>query len=283
MRLKWKHFRHPARSAKSLWHRVHAYIVDPECHRVPRGQRDRCWCGGELRPFQLHSSYAVCAECGCYVNRYPPLPQALGRLYTLNRYWKSRQKMMGVPPIEERGEAYRLDGRLDFWLSLVERLGPPQGQVIEIGCSPGVLLAELQRRGYECIGVEPDARVAKWIHNRVGVEVREGLFPSVELPSCDLFLALDVPEHVPDPGAFWEAISRLLRPGGTAILQTPVERHDYEHPFKARPDFFDGVEHLFLYTDRSVRRLAESARLEMVCLEDAPGTLGQICVLRKPQ
>jgi SAM-dependent methyltransferase len=254
-----------------------------EYEKIPRGQRNKCWCGGELGPFKWHTSYGVCADCGCYVNRYPPLPEALERVYSLNLHWRARQKIKGHLPIEARSGLYRSEGRLDYWLSLVEKYGPRRGRAIEVGCSPGVLLAELQQRGFECVGVEPDYKVAQWIQDHFGVEVRKGLFPGVELPPCDLFLALDVAEHVPDPAAFWTELARLLRPGGVAILQTPVERYDYDHPFRSRPDLLDDVEHLFLYTDRSVYRLADHARLEMVCLEDAIGTLGQICVLSKPE
>jgi 2-polyprenyl-3-methyl-5-hydroxy-6-metoxy-1,4-benzoquinol methylase len=91
-----------------------------------------------------------------------------------------------------------------------------------------------------------------------------------------------VAEHVPDPLKFWNEVAGLLKPGAVAILQTPVECHDYDHPFKERPDFFDEVEHLFLFTDNAIRKLTAAAQLQLVALEDARASLGQICVLRKP-
>ena len=233
-------------------------------------------------PFEWHANYGTCADCGCYVDLYPPLPEALEQVYSLDRYWRVRQRMKGYLPIEARGEQYKFEGRVDYWLSLVERYGPRGGCAIEVGCTPGVLLNELRKLGYECIGVEVDEKVAEWIRCNAGVEVRSGLFPDVKLPPCDLFMAFDVAEHSPDPLAFWNGFARLLRPGGVAILQTPVERYDYKHPFKTRPDFFDDVEHLFLLTDKAVRRLTDCACLELVALEDAFQSLGQVCVLRKP-
>lgn len=188
---------------------------------------------------------------------------------------------MGHPPIEERGERYQAEGRLDYWLSLVHRFGPKTGTVIEVGCAPGVLLAELKKAGYECVGVEPDGEIGEWLRRKLDIDVREGLFPNVELPPCDLLLAFDVAEHTPEPLAFWKGVAALLRPGGVAIIQTAIQCSDYDHPFKSRPDFFNDVEHLYLYTDKSVRKLTTLACLELVALEDAIGTLGQICVLRK--
>lgn len=280
--IEFRHLCHPIRSAKSLQRRIYNRLVERRYNQLPLGQRKECWCGGELQPFRWHAGYGVCADCGCYVNRYPPLPEVLKQVYSLDLYWRRRQRMKGFLPIEARGSQYRSEGRLDYWLSLVTRYGPRQGWVIEVGCAPGVLLAELQGSGFECIGVEADGKVADWVRRNTGVDVREGLFPGPELPDCDLFLAFDVAEHTPTPLAFWKEIARLLTPGGVAILQTSVETLDYEHPFKARPDFFEPIEHLFLYTDRSIRILTALAELELVAIEEAPGTLGGVCILRKP-
>ena len=283
--IRLRHFLHPVRSARSLYRRSCAsflkWTADRRYGEIPRGRRDTCWCGGRLTDLAAHPSYGVCSDCSCYVNRVPPLPEALREVYSLDNYWRVRQKMKGYPTIERRAELYRSDGRLQYWLSLVERYGAANGTVVEVGCSPGVLLSELKRQGYDCIGVEADEAVAEWITEHISVPVRAGLFPGVDLPRCDMFLAFDVAEHAHDPLAFWSEISRLLRPGGVAILQTPVERRDYQNPFKERQDFFDDMEHLFLYTETSVERLTASAGLRLDSLQDAMGTLGQICVCSK--
>jgi len=286
--IRLQHLVHPARTAKVLWqyvvHRAtmpfYGYVARRKTRSIARAQRNQCWCGGELLPFRLHPEYGQCAICSCYVARRPPLPEGLATLYSLD-YWHVRQRMRGHPPIEARGDLYRIDGRLDYWLGLVAKYGPAQGRAIEIGCAPGVLLAELQRRGYECIGVEVDPGVADWIRCQVNVDVREGQFPGLQLPTCDLFLAFDVLEHIPDPEGFVRELQCLLRPGGVAIIQTPIERHDYERPFGRRREFFDDLEHLFLFTDKSIVALAALSGLRIVNLEDCMNGLGQVCVLSK--
>jgi len=285
MTIRLQHLLHPVRSGRALHARAlrrgYKWLSDRQDRKIPRSQRVTCWCGGGLKPLNSFPSYGACHECGCYVNRRPPLPEALDELYSM-QYWKFRQRAMGYPQIEDRGEMYRVEGRLDYWLSLVQRFGPRTGSIIEIGCAPGVLLAELKKASYECLGVEPSAATAEWLRRELDLDVREGLFPSIDLPTCDLLLAFDVAEHAPEPLAFWNKVSALLRPGGVAIIQTAVECCDYDHPFKSRPDFFNDVEHLFLYTDKSIVKLTNLASLELVALEDAMGTLGQICVLQKP-
>jgi SAM-dependent methyltransferase len=45
--------------------------------------------------------------------------------------------------------------------------------------------------------------------------------PEVADSSCDILIACDVLEHVPDDGAAFREIFRVLSPGGTAILTVP--------------------------------------------------------------
>src|SRR5215469_6699793 len=115
--------RHPLRTAQRLKARLWQVMATQRTKELEgtlqRELRDNCWCGGKLLPFRWHASYGVCAECGCYVNRRPPQQDALSKLYSLNDYWRVRQLSKGYPPIEERGEWYRKDGRLSYWLALV--------------------------------------------------------------------------------------------------------------------------------------------------------------------
>ena len=247
---------------------VHGHLAERSFRNIRRSQRRRCWCGGELLPFKWHASYGVCAECGCYVNRRPPLLEELERLYSFDLYWHTRQQLKGHPTIEQRTENDLRDGRVDFWLSLIQRYGPPSGRVIEVGCGHAVLLCELRKRGYDCIGVEINDEVSDWVRRNTGLEIVTGAFPQVELPECDMFLALDVLEHVHDPVAFLQKANDLLRPGGIAILQQPTIRP--EQGDKLDPPFgvdfervFDDVEHLWIFTSASLRRLAGLTQFHM--------------------
>lgn len=282
--LRLRHILHPIRSAKSLYRRASAHahrrLAERQFRNIRRGQRDHCWCGGDLLPFKWHPSYGVCAKCGCYVNRYPPIN--LQELYSSHLYWHIMQKYYGYPPIESRAELYKRDGRLAYWLQLIRRYGALQGRVIEVGCAPGILLAELQAQGYKCIGVEPDEKTADWVQQNSKVNVRAGLFPGIDLPNCDLFLAFDVIEHSPYPDRFMREVARLLNPGGIAIIQTPVERYGYDPPFGEKfKSAFKEFEHLFLFTNKAMGMLAERSGLEVVILNDRLWLHHEICVFRK--
>jgi len=232
-------------------------------------------------PFKWHPSYGVCAKCGTYVNRVPPAQKDLENFYSLNHYWHRRQKLKRFPTIENRAALYKSDGRLDQWLDLIERYAPRTGKVIEIGCAPGVLLEELSARGYGCVGVEISNDVAEWMRGNTGIDIRTGFFPGVDLPPCNLFLAFDVLEHSPCPVEFLRQAARQLLPDGVAIIQTAIDRYDYQPPFGPRFDMFDDLEHLFLFTDGAMKALATEAGLEIVSLKETLWLGGEACVFRK--
>jgi ribosomal protein S18 acetylase RimI-like enzyme len=247
--------------------------------RIPRLARDRCWCGGELLPFRWHEAYGRCAQCGSCVNRRPI--RDLATLYGSPLYWHLVQEHAAV---ETRADLYRKDGRLQRWLDLVERFGHEKQRVIEVGCAPGVLLAELNARGYHCLGVEPDEATVQWIRKTFSVEVVRGLFPDVPLPACELFLALDVLEHSPDPEAFMRRVSELLQPAGVAIVQCPIDRYGLDPPMGEETELaFNEAEHLFIFTDAAMRELGRRAGLDVVTLDEKPWHMRhELCIYSKP-
>src|SRR6059036_3952766 len=132
-----RHFLHPVQSARILCRRINAFIYrafhSKEPKTIRREENDACWCGGSLTPYRWHASYGICTNCGTYVNRRPPADEELCRIYSFDYYWHERQKLRGNPVIERRAANDRSDGRLDYWLKIIKRYHPANGQVIEIG------------------------------------------------------------------------------------------------------------------------------------------------------
>ncbi len=111
------HLLHPVHSAKSLYHEMSLFVyrrlAKHQFRNIRRGQRDRCWCGGELLPFKWHSGYGVCAKCGCYINKHPPVPDKYKKIYSSDCYWGIVSKMRGWPTLSRRVTLYKTDGRLN--------------------------------------------------------------------------------------------------------------------------------------------------------------------------
>jgi 2-polyprenyl-3-methyl-5-hydroxy-6-metoxy-1,4-benzoquinol methylase len=110
-----------------------------------------------------------------------------------------------------------------------ELRGEPAARVFDLGCGNGAFVAELARRGYRPIGVDPSSsgiRQAKEASPDLDVyegsaydDLRSiyGQFPAV--------VSLEVVEHVYAPRSYAATLFQLVEPGGVAIVSTPY--HGY--------------------------------------------------------
>lgn len=285
MKIKLKYFLHPFDVFNTLLRKSKAYFfinkINKELKNIKRGTRYNCWCGGELKDFKWHKSYKICSVCGSYVNIIPPLFEELSKIYSFDFYWHLVQCSHGSPSIEERYKNDKKDGRIDFWKKLIREIAPPPKNVIEVGCAYGGLLFELRRLGYNVIGVEPDVKTVDWVREKLKIDIRVGLFPNVNLPKCECFLAFDVLEHSYDPKKFIEGVEKILNPGGIAIIQTPIDRYDLKPPFGERFDMFNDLEHLFIFTDKAMEKLIEGSGLKII-KEDKLWVSAEIIIFQKP-
>jgi 2-polyprenyl-3-methyl-5-hydroxy-6-metoxy-1,4-benzoquinol methylase len=97
----------------------------------------------------------------------------------------------------------------------------PDAQILDLGCGSGALLERLASMGYrQLTGVDilpPDSTAAIRYEqadlDQFRLDAPDGSF--------DLVLAVEVIEHIENPGLFLAELARLLKPGGLALLTTP--------------------------------------------------------------
>jgi len=81
--------------------------------------------------------------------------------------------------------------------------------------------------------------------------------------------------------AVLKSAAQLLNPGGLAIIQTPIDRYDYQPPFGEMFDkVFDDLEHLYIFNMESLRRLSRMAGLVAIA-EERWRLAHEIVVLKK--
>lgn len=138
--------------------------------------------------------------------------------------------------------------------------------VVEIGSGTGVLLERLQEQGFtDLVGIEPSAAAiaAAPAHRRSWL--REGIFREADFApeSFDLVCCFMTLEHVRDPLAVARSARRLLRPGGVFATVT----HDYRsvvNRMLGRKSPIIDIEHMQIFSGRSIRRLLEQAGFSRV-------------------
>jgi SAM-dependent methyltransferase len=107
-------------------------------------------------------------------------------------------------------------------LRLIEAISP--NNVLDVGCGPGALLAELHRMGIECHGLEtsPDAlAIGRELHCDSGVQLHD--HPADDwLGKFDLVTAFEVLEHIEQDVAALRQWREWIKPGGHLMISVPA-------------------------------------------------------------
>lgn len=163
--------------------------------------------------------YEVC-DCGSYHSIAQKPPQEIYE----NNYWSREQ---GRSTFEE--QKHNLEETETCGISKVNKILEyiPERNVLEIGCSPGIIMQKISERGYNAYGIEPDAQYIEPILKTAPFsKVIKGYFPDVfkginEL-YFDFIIAADVFEHVDDYETFLREAHRLLVQNGKLIIMSPI-------------------------------------------------------------
>jgi SAM-dependent methyltransferase len=144
--------------------------------------------------------------------------------------------------------------------------------VIELASNDGYLLQHYARAGVPVLGIDPARNVAEVASAR-GVPTLPEFFTldlARELAesgrSADVVHANNVIAHVPDLNGFVAGIAKVLKPGGTAVVETPYLRELIERLE------FDTIyhEHVFYHSLTALGRVFERNGLVVVDVERIP-------------
>ncbi len=119
----------------------------------------------------------------------------------------------------------RLEHGFEQFDRLVAKIVPRGSRVLEAGCGLGHVVAALNVRGYDAIGIDFVPEIVEFARAEMpGMDVRAGDVTALEFTdaSFDCYVSLGVLEHLEEgPTRALAEARRVVRSGGTAIVEVP--------------------------------------------------------------
>jgi 2-polyprenyl-3-methyl-5-hydroxy-6-metoxy-1,4-benzoquinol methylase len=212
-------------------------------------------------PAETMWSYVRCR--GCDVVYLTPRPSA-GEMqfHYPQEYYRLFQEVV------RRGEEQPL---MRFALRVLRRRRLPglkPGRVLDIGCGSGFYLAALREAGWDGEGIEPGETAAQFARKHCGLPVHnsnaEEALAACRDGSFDLVTMWHVLEHLPDPAKALAEVRRILRPGGTLMLEVPNFSSIWSVLFRSRWAALEAPRHFFQFTPETLARTIRGAGLRVV-------------------
>lgn len=150
-------------------------------------------------------------------------------------------------------------GRIGSWLA-----DRRPGRVLDLGCSDGVLAAELRVHGHHVTGVDIEEHpgVRDRLDDFVVADLDAGV-PAAVGDEFDVIIAADVLEHVREPEPLLAGLASRLAPGGSIVTCVPNIGHWYPRLRIALGRFdYDrrGIldrDHVRFFTRKSLERMID--------------------------
>jgi len=240
-------------------------------------------CGGVLFRFHFYGFdrlYGIpgkfqiieCDNCGLFAVR-PRLSPGDVKPYYPENYFNF------IKAVEDEEKIFRFIDRLYAREKRVHQIikrTKGTGRILDVGCATGILLSGMQKRGWECYGVEPNQKAAEYARERFGLDVYEDYLENTAFPNdwFDVVTFMDVLEHIYDPVRTLNEVHRILKPEGVCIGTLPNANAWEKSFFGPYWIGWDVPRHYHIFTPVTIRQLLEANGFERVQIFSFTGRHG---------
>jgi len=226
-----------------------------------------CWaCGVRAVPFRGPEPIAFyrCGKCGLV---FQPFRTSVETAQTHDEDYFATYAQ-GRPYVRDlRSRELESERRAEFVARFV-----PDGRLLEVGSAGGFFLAAAQKRGFETLGVEPEAAMARAASEAFGVHVLTTTIEHAVLPKRAFAgaCAWHTLEHIVNPAASLARIRAALEPDGYFFAEVPNIDSVRARRERARWRLLDPEHHVAQYGPTSLGVLLERCGFSVLMLETIP-------------
>ena len=155
-------------------------------------------------------------------------------------------------------------------VNILNKLAKP-GRVLEIGCSTGIFLWQLKRIGWDVKGIEISKASVAAAKDK-GINVITVPFEKAKLDEkFDLVILNHTLEHLKDPLQVMKKLSEIIKSGGYLYIDLPNFASLSCKILKGNWSMLLPEEHLWHFTQKSLKVLLNKNGLRMVFVDKASG------------
>lgn len=172
-------------------------------------------CRGSPRRLFAKEGFDIleCPSCGHQLAEIPDPAAHVGQVYGNSYFFGGGA---GYPDYTAEGDVLRAAGRR--YGRLLAKYTEP-GRLLDVGAAAGYVLKGLEDCGWEGVGLEPNARMARHAEEVLGLRMVIGLLEVVDFDEIfDVVSIFQVIGHVVDPRIALKNAARFLVPGGYMLI-----------------------------------------------------------------
>lgn len=167
--------------------------------------------------------------------------------------------------------------KFQYGLDLIEEYLPQKGNLLDVGCGPGVFLEVARERGWHVCGVEFNSWCVQHLREMnidvIDVPIQQASLPHDFYQCVTLWAVL---EHIVDPENLLKDIHRILTTGGILLILVPNIDSLANRLLHERSATFAGEAHVNLFSASTLARLLKKVEFELIECETVLTLLGTI-------
>ncbi|WP_128545374.1 class I SAM-dependent methyltransferase [Larkinella soli] len=196
----------------------------------------------------------ACQKCGFKVTSPRPAPQEIGQYYQSEQYISHSDTREGL--VSRLYHSVR-NITVRQKVSLIGKLVPTPGRLLDIGCGSGYFLQEAAREGWSIHGVEPDQSARRQAEERTKMPIVPSIDQLELIQPVDVITMWHVLEHVHSLSETLEWMRAHTVQKGYAVIAVPNHLSWDAEQYRQYWAAYDVPRHLYHFTPAHMESLLQ--------------------------